>query len=96
VRDAQLFKCSSDFSKEEEHQLANKRNQLDSPNTGVFSQLKVLPWVLGTRRELAQRESIVIAQECVVYSEVSKYPLKPRENWHHFVRHLLLLVRICR
>ena len=35
-------------------------NQLDSPNTGVFSQLEVLPWVLGARRELAQRESIAM------------------------------------
>ena len=56
----QMQQCEYEFSKEEEHDLANKRNRLDLPNTGVFSQLEALPWVLGARRELAQRESIAM------------------------------------
>ena len=56
----QMQQCEYEFSKEEEHDLANKRNRLDLPNTGGFSQLKALPWVLGAQRELAQRESIAM------------------------------------
>ena len=76
----QMQQCEYEFSKEEEHDLANKRNRLDLPNTGVFSQLEATPlgawcstWARSTR---VHRH----AQECVVYFGWIEYPLKPRED----------------